>query len=102
MNSSAWRVSASCYDFLGGLRLERPFWPPGRPRRSYRVTEEGRALALRESERISALLDMARANRLARPKGFSESEKGRIRQMVVELAGPHAAMIRQKVWERLH
>ena len=37
---------------------------PGRPRRLYRITEPGRDLAAREAERMSALLDMARANRL--------------------------------------
>ena len=35
---------------------------PGRPRRLYRVTDHGRELATRETERMAALLDMARAN----------------------------------------
>ena len=38
---------------------------PGRPKRVYRITDEGRALAAREVDRMTALLDMARANRLA-------------------------------------
>lgn len=37
---------------------------PGRPRRRYRITDEGRELAAREAQRMSALLDMARRNRL--------------------------------------
>ena len=38
---------------------------PGRPRRFYRITDRGRELAAREAERMSALLELARANRLA-------------------------------------
>jgi len=38
---------------------------PGRPRRSYRMTAEGRALAAREAERLSAMLDLASASGLA-------------------------------------
>lgn len=39
---------------------------PGRPRRLYRMTDRGRALAAREAERMAALLDMARANQAPR------------------------------------
>lgn len=38
---------------------------PGKARRTYRITVEGRALAASEAERMSALLALARANRLA-------------------------------------
>ena len=38
---------------------------PGRPRRLYRITDLGRELAALEVERMAALLDMARSNRLA-------------------------------------
>ncbi len=38
---------------------------PGRAKRHYRITDEGRELASREMERLSALLDMARTNRIA-------------------------------------
>ncbi len=38
---------------------------PGRTRRLYRMSDDGRELAAREVERMAALLDMARANRLA-------------------------------------
>lgn len=41
---------------------------PGRPRRLYRITDDGRTLAAREGARMAALLDMARANRLAGPE----------------------------------
>jgi DNA-binding PadR family transcriptional regulator len=37
---------------------------PGRARRLYRITDAGRELAAREARRMSALLDLARANRL--------------------------------------
>lgn len=37
---------------------------PGRARRTYRITNDGRALAAREAARMSALLGLARANRL--------------------------------------
>lgn len=36
---------------------------PGRPRRSYKITSRGRALAAHEADRLGALLEMARANR---------------------------------------
>lgn len=40
---------------------------PGRSRRTYRITEDGRALAALEAARMSALLGLARANRLTSP-----------------------------------
>ena len=48
---------------------------PGRPRRLYRMTDQGRALAAREAERMTALLDMARANRLA-PRESTDADLG--------------------------
>ena len=41
-----------------------PAGGPGRPRRHYRITEVGRELAGREAQRIAALLELARENRL--------------------------------------
>jgi DNA-binding PadR family transcriptional regulator len=38
---------------------------PGRARRTYRITADGRAVAAREARAMGALLDLARANRLA-------------------------------------
>jgi len=46
---------------------------PGRPRRSYRVTDHGRALAAREADRLAALLEMAQANRMVSDATASDS-----------------------------
>ena len=37
---------------------------PGPTRRTYRITAEGRGVAVREAERMAALLELARAGRL--------------------------------------
>jgi DNA-binding PadR family transcriptional regulator len=37
---------------------------PGRPKRTYRMTDAGREVAAVEADRMAALLDLARANRL--------------------------------------
>ena len=41
---------------------------PGRTRRLYRITDAGRDLAAREARRMSALLEMAHANRVVAPE----------------------------------
>ena len=46
---------------------------PGRPRRLYRITDEGRALAVREADRLAALLDLARSNRIATDATVSDA-----------------------------
>ena len=46
---------------------------PGRARRTYRITDEGRALAAREAEAMAALLDLARANHLAAGGSVADS-----------------------------
>lgn len=42
---------------------------PGRPRRSYRMTSLGRAVAQAEAERLEQVVSAARAARLLRPRG---------------------------------
>jgi len=46
---------------------------PGRPRRSYRITTHGRALAAREADRLAALLEMAQANRMVGDETASDT-----------------------------
>jgi DNA-binding PadR family transcriptional regulator len=46
---------------------------PGRPRRSYRITTRGRAMAAREADRLAALLEMAHANRMVSDKAASDA-----------------------------
>jgi len=58
-----------------GLIEEVPDPPdggPGRPKRTYRITERGRTLARQEAERLGALLELARANHLG-PRGVPEA-----------------------------
>jgi DNA-binding PadR family transcriptional regulator len=59
-----------------GLIEEVPDAPddgPGRPKRTYRITGEGRELARQEAERLDALLGLARANRLTAPGSVPET-----------------------------
>ena len=42
---------------------------PGRPRRSYRMTALGRAVAQAEAQRLEQVVSAARAARLLRPRG---------------------------------